>query len=858
MPKFPTYDRQQGLSGGSTASFQSAGAFAAPGQALADLGGSIADAGQRFDIAQQKVQNSQDDTWFSKARAETALEMQNAQNELRQQATDGAQGYTDTVKSRYEQVRQNYLKGAPSDRARQMFEEWSNSYSANVIGDAATFQAESTLTKRNDDFAKAMMAHSQVVLADPNQYDSVRKRAMDDLAGARQWMTPDQEVKARNTVEQELQLARAKAEIQRDPAKFLQEIGVTRQTVKPAKVEGTTQSRGQQAMAFYMQKGYTKEQAAGIVGNLIGESNLNTGAVGDSGTAEGIAQWRGERLNRLKRFAASRGKDYKDFETQLDFVDLELQNNEKAAYQALKSAKTVDEATAAFIGYERPKGWTAANPRGGHNYKGRLGYAAAMAGGDVVMDGTFSPSVAGDQRYSSLDVNQVIGLQEQAQSQVAAIARQEQASLTAQLAQIKGSLQLGIATGDTSITPHTILSSPLLDDDKAQLIKSYNEANEEGIAVGQALPLLRDGKLGEVVDPYDSKGKKLVDNIYDKAAVSEDQRQALAETIVQQTGIPPQSMLNSIRKGLTDTNVANVEAAAQQAARIAAIDPAALGRREGGSEVQKRADDFSYFVNSLNMSPTEAAERIAEMNDPEKQRDRKALEPAAKEFRKQLEDEDLAELFDESWLPATDPDLGFTEGQALGMQAEYQAIAEDQFFRANGNADLAKNRAKEEMKRLYGVTNITGRPVVMKYPPERYWPKNTASQGGLFGIGADPLGYAKTQLHAEIAGRDADFDPESVQFVTTPATEQMIKRGEMPGYAVFYTDKDGVLQTFPGMLWRPDLKPAQAAMEGQQKQRAEEAAAEDEFQRERVIPGQDREQTLDNFLYGNPLTGQVD
>ncbi|WP_457813219.1 hypothetical protein [Sinorhizobium meliloti] len=471
-----------------------------------------------------------------------------------------------------------------------------------------------------------------------------------------------------------------------------------------------------------------------------------------------------------------------------------------------------------------------------------------------------SPNVASNERFSGLDVGQVIGLQQQAESQVAAISRQEQAAATAQLAQIKGSLQLGIATGDTNITPHTILSSPLLDDDKAQLIKSYNEANEASMAVGRALPLLREGRLGDAIDPYDSKGKKLVDDIYDKtsSAVGEDQRQPLAEEIVQQTGVVPQSVLNSIRKGLTDTNVANVEAAAQRAARIAAINPAALSRRDGGSEVQKRADDFNYFVNSLNMSPEEAAKRIAEMNDPDKQRDRKALEPAAKEFTKQIEGENLAEVFDESWMPFNDPDIGFTEGQALGIQAEYQAIAQEQFFQANGNADIARNRAKEEMKRLYGVTNLTGRPVVMKHPPERYWPKNTASEGGAFGIGADPLGYAKTQLFVEIAGRDAEFDPNSVQFVTTPATVQMIKRGEMPAYAVFYTDKDGLIQTFPGLLWRPDVKPAEAAIDNRQRQRVEEAREEDLEYRENVIPGQDREQTLDNFLDGNPLTGKVE
>lgn len=858
MPKFPTYDRQQGLSGGATASFQSAGAFAAPAQALADLGGSVADAGQKFALAQQKVQNSQDDTWFSKARAETALEMQNAQNELRQQATDGAQGYTDNVKSRYEQVRQNYLKGAPSDRARQMFDEWSNSYSANVIGDAATFQAESTLTKRNDDFAKAMLAHSQVVLSDPSQYDAVAKRAADDLAGAAQWMTPDQEIKARNAVMQELQLARAKAEIQRDPAKFLQEIGV-----------GGAEQGGAGAVDA-------------VVSKIIGaESGGNASAKNPNSSASGLGQFIDSTwLKTVKTYRPDIAAGKSDREI------LALKNDPALGREMTANYTKENAASLASAGIPA----TAGNLYLAH-FLGPGGAKTVLGNGDdaslegilspgVINANSFlrgksvgwiknwaakkmgggSPNVASNERFSGLDVAQVVGLQEQAESQIAAISRQEQAALTAQLAQIKGSLQLGIATGDTNITPHTILSSPLQDDDKAQLIKSYNEANEAGIAVGQAMPLLREGKLGSAVDPYDSKGKKLVDDIYDKtsSAVGEDQRQPLAEEIVRQAGVVPKTVLNSIRRGLTDTNVANVEAAAQQAARIAAINPAALARREGGAEVQKRADDFNYFVNSLNMSPEDAAKRIAEMNDPDKQRDRKALEPAAKEFRKQLEGEDLGSLFDESWLPANDPDIGFTEGQALGIQAEYQAIAEDQFFQANGNAELAKNRAKEEMKRLYGVTNVTGRPVVMKYPPERYWPKNTASEGGLFGIGADPLGYAKTQLHAEIAGRDAEFDPESVQFVATPATEQMIKRGEMPGYAVFYTDKDGVMQTFPGMLWRPDFKPAQAAIDNRQMQREAEAAQEDEFQRERVIPGQDRERTLDNFLFGNPLTGQVE
>lgn len=428
---------------------------------------------------------------------------------------------------------------------------------------------------------------------------------------------------------------------------------------------------------------------------------------------------------------------------------------------------------------------------------------------------------------------------------------QQVATAKAQYDQHKGSLELALETGELNSELSILNDEFLTDAHKADMIKAFRAKREEGLLTGEAVRLFNDGALN--VDPYDSKGRKTVDNVWGALTKSAEDGADLgssAEDLVRQTGTVPQQVVNSIRKGATSTDVEEVVSAAQTAQRLSAVDPAALARRDGGKEAQTLADDFSHYVNNLNLSPEEAAEKIAASNDPEKKRDRKALEPAAKEFAKQIEGEDLGAVFDESWAPFSDPDIGFTEGQALGIQAEYQAIAQEQFYKANGDVDVAKNRAKEEMKRLYGVTNLTGRSVVMKHPPERYWPKDTSSEGAMFGIGADPLGYAKNQLYIELAERDADFDTNSVQFVTTPATEQMIKRGEMPGYSVFYTDKDGVVQTFPGQLWRPDFKPAERAIQNRQAKRVDDAVAADEFQRERVIPGQNREQSLDNFLDG--------
>lgn len=263
------------------------------------------------------------------------------------------------------------------------------------------------------------------------------------------------------------------------------------------------------------------------------------------------------------------------------------------------------------------------------------------------------------------------------------------------------------------------------------------------------------------------------------------------------------------------------------------------------------------------------------MNDPDKQRERKALEPAAKEFRKQLENDDLGSMFDENWLPFNDPNVGFTEGQRLGIQAEYLAIAEEQFYQANGNVDLAKNRAAEEMKRLYGVTRMGSSATVIKHPPERYWPAESNS--------FDPHGYARDQIVSEIMPLISDEDVMrssgnvtavtapgareridevkrqmilgSLQIVATPQTDQMIKAGQLPGYAVFYADGNGVLQTIPGNLFVPNIEPAMKAH-----QQSIDWAQEDRdtlLEDERAVQSPDggRGRALDMLLDGDPLTG---
>lgn len=117
--------------------------------------------------------------------------------------------------------------------------------------------------------------------------------------------------------------------------------------------------RKDRAVQRLVERGYAPHAAEGVVENLMDESGLNTQAVGDNGTAFGLAQWRGPRFQNLKKFAATQGKDWKDFDTQVDFVDHEmktgLDEGAKVAYAKLQQAGDKDSAYNAFVQhYERP------------------------------------------------------------------------------------------------------------------------------------------------------------------------------------------------------------------------------------------------------------------------------------------------------------------------------------------------------------------------------------------------------------------------------------------------------------------------------------------------------------------------
>jgi tape measure domain-containing protein len=119
-------------------------------------------------------------------------------------------------------------------------------------------------------------------------------------------------------------------------------------------------ARMKQAMEHLMSKGWSREAASGIVGNLHGESRLNPNARAkgdgrDGSDSIGIGQWNSDRARNLMAFAGRQGKNWNDFTTQLDFIDWELRNTEGKAGSRLRMAPNSAVASDVFMReYERP------------------------------------------------------------------------------------------------------------------------------------------------------------------------------------------------------------------------------------------------------------------------------------------------------------------------------------------------------------------------------------------------------------------------------------------------------------------------------------------------------------------------
>ncbi len=158
-------------------------------------------------------------------------------------------------------------------------------------------------------------------------------------------------------------------------------------------------------LRFFTSKGFTLAQAAGIAGNVQQESSFNPKAENSIG-AYGLFQWLNGRRTGLEAYAASKGTQISDPDTQFEYVWIELNSSEKKTRDAFAANTKMTPQEAASVWrklFERP-GEAEANDSGRANaavdiYNQFKGIIADGTG--IQTDSTSSASTSGSSGSSS-------------------------------------------------------------------------------------------------------------------------------------------------------------------------------------------------------------------------------------------------------------------------------------------------------------------------------------------------------------------------------------------------------------------------------------------------------------------------
>lgn len=108
---------------------------------------------------------------------------------------------------------------------------------------------------------------------------------------------------------------------------------------------------------YFKKQGFSDSGTAGIMANLQAESGLNPAQKQHGGgPGRGLAQWEGPRFDSLVSYANSRGTDWTDLKTQLDFLMKEMSSDYSSSfYDSFKTSSSAWQSAADFENiFERP------------------------------------------------------------------------------------------------------------------------------------------------------------------------------------------------------------------------------------------------------------------------------------------------------------------------------------------------------------------------------------------------------------------------------------------------------------------------------------------------------------------------
>lgn len=405
---------------------------------------------------------------------------------------------------------------------------------------------------------------------------------------------------------------------------------------------------------------------------------------------------------------------------------------------------------------------------------------------------------SGDPRFANIPYERRLALAADAERKVNAADAAETAATTAAYNQSLNALQTNIIDGKAGAADiETARGQGWLTDAGTisqlnGMVAKRDKANADVVNFGKAIT-----SPDFAWNPVSTDHRDWVEAGYTALAAQPAGPLAALQAVADKTGLVPETAAVALRGALYSPNPQNVQNALQTAANLVGGKyPDIFGSvKSGGKELTDAGVAFRHYVYDRGMSAGDATKKIMEERTPEFERNVKARiksEDMSDVVKKNLKPDDIRGAFDASWIPFNDPQLTFNPEMRTRAMGDYEEVFREKFA-ANGDVALSKKLALEDMKRTWGVTEVSGQKTVVKYPPERA-PVYAGIQ--------NPSEHIAQQAVSAIKDLNGvDVDRSKLRFDEVKNTGERYMRGEAPTYILSYTDKNGHVQTIPKQFY---------------------------------------------------------
>lgn len=358
------------------------------------------------------------------------------------------------------------------------------------------------------------------------------------------------------------------------------------------------------------------------------------------------------------------------------------------------------------------------------------------------VDGNAGATIAS----GALTPEQAASVQETARRQVTAQEQQRTAAYEADQTAKRNQLYIDLKEGSSPDAAYRVArQSGLLSDfgdiEKAErIIKERNKGEED---FGRGLALMQGGRV--VVNPYDKDHRDGVQAFYDRAVKNGTDPAAAAAAVFDRTGIVPPSFATAMRGALASEDPTRVAAGLTTASSMLRQNPNAFAGVEGGSDLEKNANEYRRLTEQMGMSSEQAVQRI--LADA---RDTTRLDPVRQDQLQQFKKQSLTqEQIDKrlqssfsSWSPFSNAPFSAqlpTGPQRTALASIYSEFATEGFEKFR-DPDKALAFADLRVQQQFGTQN----GVIMRFPP------NKSSLPKLPGVGGDGYGWINEQAAAVV------------------------------------------------------------------------------------------------------------